>query len=310
MEVRNQKTVRIFLMDGEPAGLRTAELSNWTGKAVIIPRHMLKVARQEPEWQRPAVYFLVGQKEEGDLQEAIYVGSAEDLVKRLSEHDRTKEFWSVAIGLISKDDNLTKTGVSYLESRVIEEADRSGRYKLENENRPKPPNISKMYKAEIEEFFENSELLLSGSGLPFMSRNQNDQNAGSRPVFYCKRVKHKTHGKGHYENGAFLMYADSVVLAESISNEKNMKLRRMSKERHRRIVKELEGNGVLEAIGDGRYKFIKNYMFKTPSGAASFIVGSAVGGWDVWKTKDDKTLDEVYRSPGNEGEEQESLPEE
>jgi len=33
------KTIKIFLIDGEPNGLKTAELSNWVGQAIVIPRN-------------------------------------------------------------------------------------------------------------------------------------------------------------------------------------------------------------------------------------------------------------------------------
>ncbi len=43
------KTIKIFLIDGEPNGLKTAELSNWVGQAVVIPRNKLKEIKQRPE---------------------------------------------------------------------------------------------------------------------------------------------------------------------------------------------------------------------------------------------------------------------
>src|SRR3989338_4790976 len=52
------KTIKIFLIDGEPDGLRTVELSNWVGQAVVIPRNKLKEAKNRPECNKPAVYFL------------------------------------------------------------------------------------------------------------------------------------------------------------------------------------------------------------------------------------------------------------
>ena len=43
------KTIKIFLIDGEPNGLKTAELSNWVGQAIVIPRNKLKEIKQRPE---------------------------------------------------------------------------------------------------------------------------------------------------------------------------------------------------------------------------------------------------------------------
>src|SRR3989344_653324 len=61
------KTIKIFLIDGEPNGLKTAELSNWVGQAVVIPRNKLKEIKQRPECNKPAVYFLVGKESEEAL---------------------------------------------------------------------------------------------------------------------------------------------------------------------------------------------------------------------------------------------------
>src|SRR5205085_12194121 len=49
---------------------------------------------------------------------------------RLKQH-KTKEFWISAIVFVSKDENLTKAQVRYLESRLLIEAARVGRFTLE-----------------------------------------------------------------------------------------------------------------------------------------------------------------------------------
>ena len=46
---------------------------------------------------------------------------------------------------------------------------------------------------------------------------------------------------------------------------------------------------------DGKYILKITLEFKTPSGAGAFILGGSINGWAEWKTKDGKTLDEVYR---------------
>ena len=56
------KTIKIFLVDGEPNGLKTAELSNWVGQAIVIPRNKLKEIRQRQDCNKPAVYFLIGKE--------------------------------------------------------------------------------------------------------------------------------------------------------------------------------------------------------------------------------------------------------
>jgi hypothetical protein len=54
------RTVKIFLVDGIPSGLITAEIMNWTGKFTVAPRSQLADLAQRDEVKRTGVYFLVG----------------------------------------------------------------------------------------------------------------------------------------------------------------------------------------------------------------------------------------------------------
>ena len=36
------KTIKIFLIDGEPNGFKTTELSNWISEAIVVLRNKLK----------------------------------------------------------------------------------------------------------------------------------------------------------------------------------------------------------------------------------------------------------------------------
>src|SRR3989344_390609 len=114
------KTIKIFLIDGEPNGLKTAELSNWVGQAVVIPRNKLKEIKQRPECNKPAVYFLVGKESEEALLPTAYVGEAENLWNRLSTHDSSKDFWQTAVatgrmtndGFVVYKDSTATTDIS------------------------------------------------------------------------------------------------------------------------------------------------------------------------------------------------------
>jgi hypothetical protein len=59
-----------------------------------------------------------------------YIGEAEVIRERLKQH-KGKEFWISAIVFVSKDENLTKAHVRYLESRILAEAITIGRVTLE-----------------------------------------------------------------------------------------------------------------------------------------------------------------------------------
>ena len=112
------KSIRIYLADGSVAGIRRGEIVNWTGQAIACPRSRFPELKEwSEEAKRPGIYFLFGQNEESG-QDAVYIGEAEIVLDRLYSHISGKEFWTELIAFTSKDDNLTKGHVRYLESRL------------------------------------------------------------------------------------------------------------------------------------------------------------------------------------------------
>jgi hypothetical protein len=59
---------------------------------------------------------------------------------------------------------------------------------------------------------------------------------------------------------------------------------------HQRLLNE----GVLEEH-DGKLRFVKDYLFKSPSGAAAAVLGRTANGWISWKRADGQTLSEIKR---------------
>ncbi|PQO28922.1 DUF4357 domain-containing protein [Blastopirellula marina] len=57
---------------------------------------------------------------------------------------------------------------------------------------------------------------------------------------------------------------------------------------------QLMKEGVVEKHADG-LKFTRDYLFDSPSGAASFVLGQQSIGWTEWKTPQGETLSQVMR---------------
>jgi hypothetical protein len=148
------KTIKLFLIDGEPDGRMTCELSNWTGKAYKIPRIKIKDCSDRADLNDPGVYLLFGKDETGE--DLVYIGEAESVLKRLTQHLTQKDFWNEAIVFISKDDNLNKAHIKYLENRLFEIAKKANRYQIENNTTPTQSSVSESDKAEMEEFIQRS----------------------------------------------------------------------------------------------------------------------------------------------------------
>jgi hypothetical protein len=123
-------TIKLFLVQGDPKRLRTAELSNWTGKAIAGPRSELDGVLARDEATKPGVYFLSGIDSESG-KPAVYVGEAESIRDRLRGH-LDKDFWNHVVFFVSKDENPTKAHVRYLEGRLIEQARSVGRAMVMN----------------------------------------------------------------------------------------------------------------------------------------------------------------------------------
>ena len=279
------KTIKIFLVDGEPNGLKTAELSNWVGQAIVIPRNKLKDIKQRPDCNKPAVYFLVGKENEEALLSTAYIGEAENLWNRLTTHDSSKDFWFTAIAFVSKDNNLTKAHVKYLESRCMEIAMVAKRYDLENGAKSVLPSLSESDIAEMEEFLSNLRLLLTAVGYPILQEVASKEQASvSDPLFTCSGKKALANGR--MTNDGFVVYKDSTATAQ---------LSHTAIKKNKNNVEKLITNGYLLKKDNDLYVFIKDYVFNSPSAASNIILGNSTNGWQMWKDKDGKTLEDVYK---------------
>ena len=157
------KTVRIYLADGNATGIRHAEVVNWTGQAVVCPKNRIGELASWPESQRPGVYLLFGEDSDTGAPRA-YIGEAESVLKRLHSHVKHKDFWSHVIFFSSKDENLTKAHVKYLESKMISLADSANRVVLENSARPALPSLPRADCDAMGEFLDFAKLLLGALG--------------------------------------------------------------------------------------------------------------------------------------------------
>lgn len=268
------KTIKIFLIEGEPDGLRTAELSNWIGKALVIPKNKLKAVKDREDCNKPSVYFLIGKENEDDLLSTVYIGEAEVLWERLKAHSNSKQFWQIAVAFISKDDSLTKAHVKYLESKSIDLAGQAMRYKLDNETNSSLPSLSESEIADIEEFLLNLKLLLTAVSYPILQDLINKEEIdSSNPLLYCSGKG--ASATGRLANNGFIVYKDSTA---------NGSLAYSVRDKNKRVIEKLVKNGYLEKRDGDLYVFLKEYVFNTPSGASDIVLGCSSSGFERWKT--------------------------
>jgi hypothetical protein len=163
------KTIRLYLADGSPTGPIVAEIINWTGQVIVVPRAQLHELARREELQRTGVYVLAGPDAQTGA-ERIYIGEADDVFDRLKQHDKdeTKDFWTRAVTVTSKDFNLTKSHGRHLESRLIELAYAANRAKLSNGNAPGLKTLPEPDVADMEYFLDQLKLVLPVLGFDFL----------------------------------------------------------------------------------------------------------------------------------------------
>lgn len=161
------RSIRLFLADGTPGGIITAEIMNWTGHVMTAPRSRLADLIQRSEAGRTGIYILSGTDPEGGYKPLVYVGETDSVGKRLAQHnkDEAKEFWEQTCIVTSKDQNLTKAHARYLESRLIQIASEAGRVSLTNNTAPDAPLLPEADLSDMEYFIEQLRVVLPVLGL-------------------------------------------------------------------------------------------------------------------------------------------------
>ena len=126
-------SIRIFVPDGDPDGLRLVEKSNWTGVGVVFNRTNYKQVVTRPEFDRTGTYVLIGTSEDSALP-TVYVGEGDPVKDRLNQHYSKKDFWDWAVFFVTKDNSLNKAHVQRMECRLVELARDARQCKLDNAN--------------------------------------------------------------------------------------------------------------------------------------------------------------------------------
>jgi hypothetical protein len=158
-------TIRVFVPDGDPDGVRLIDRMNWTGLGLVFPRAKWPEVRQRPEMQRTGVYILVGYKGEDDDLPTIYVGQADGVRGRIDSHSSTKDFWDWGAVFVSNSGGLNRAHVTWLEHALLKRAADAKRCHLDNGNAPQEPALSKAEKGDTQGFLKEILQILPLVGL-------------------------------------------------------------------------------------------------------------------------------------------------
>lgn len=275
-------TIKLFLPLGDPKRVRTAEISNWSGKAIAAPRSDLEQLLARSELQKPGVYILLGEDPETGSPVA-YIGEAEVASERLKQH-KSKEYWNAAIVFVSKDENLTKAHIRYLEGRMVERAAQIGRYKLLNAN-GSGAHLPESDLHDMEVYLERIGQLLPVLGSELLTPVK---PFGRQPhqadLLFC-RVKN-VEARGLRSPNGFVVLAGSTAVLREREGAKThgawiLKLRN-----------QLVETGLLRQQGDVLV-FERDVEFSSPSAAAGVVRGGTAPGPVAWQDQSGRTLKEL-----------------
>jgi hypothetical protein len=272
------KTIQIFLPDGNPRGIKIADITSRSIFATLIPRIKLEDAQKVEEISNVGIYLLIGEEEEGGSK--VYIGEAEDCLKRIKQHNATKDFWQFAIAITSKSQQFTKSHVKFLEWYCYQEAKKSSRYEIENSTIPNKPHITKPVEADLLDYFETMQILVSTLGYPIFDELR---TSDKKDIIYCKGKTGS--GEGEYTEDGLVVFKGSKCHASETKSAPQWIIS---------LRKKLLDKGIL-VKEDNVYIFSSDYKFKTPTGSAVVILGRNANGWTAWKYKNGKTLDDVIR---------------
>lgn len=287
ISMNKSATIKLFLPFGNAQGIRTAEISNWSGKAVAAPRSELKHFMSRDELKNPGVYFLIGDDEESGVP-LLYIGEAESVTYRLKQH-LSKEFWNSVIAVFSKDENLTKAHVRYLEGRLIEIAQDVGKCKLVNGK----GGGSKLLESDLhdmEVFLSRVAQLLPVLGCNFLTPTiEAASTIDLHNALYCARKGAKATGV-RSANGFTVFKGSSAV-------KDFQKATYSSGKWIIRLRDRLCQAGSLVLQGEF-YVFAQDVEFSSPSAAAAIVTGGSAQGPAVWRNADGKSLKDIEASSG------------
>ena len=281
------RSINIFLLHGDPDGIRVAQMSMSTIQAIAFRKLKLKQAREAfSDLTRPGVYLLLGFDENKPDEQIAYIGESEDVAQRLKDHTASveKEFWIETIALVSKDESVTKSHARYVEARLITAAKLNPRWEVRNVQgagaRGKLPLPDQ---AAMEEFIEQTKMLVGALGCDLFKEISGSVTSSSTvealEVTELPPEPFQLKGDGYSAQliisgkGEFWVKKDSIARLKTTDGmPKGMQAFR----------EELLQKSVL--VQDvGGLRFAADCLFTSVSAAAAMVTGNSVNGRLVWK---------------------------
>lgn len=296
-----QKVIDIILENGNLDGVKMASTS------IIEVIQMSKLDFSNSKYNRflnfDGIYILTNDLD--CLCPEIYVGKG-NVLNRLKQHNTKKTFWNTIYAIKPKNDgNFGATYINYMEYYFIDKIknkiklDKS--LKINNKQVPKKIVLPKTNLIIAEYYINDIEILLPILGFKYFhqikntfdTKNRGDKIEDNNSVKrnYDKNITEELScnvsdnaiGKGYYINkNKFILKEGSICRLESKFVEINKKRSKMLKNK---LIKKEQNSYILQ----------KDIEFSSSSASASFVLGYNVNGYNVWKNKNNVSLNNLLK---------------
>lgn len=285
----------VYMIDGKAYGPRTAEIGNWSGKAIFSPRANIGKLLTRPEFTKPGVYCLKSNPDNDLYAERIYIGEAEKIGERLKQHLSHREFTEY-IGFISKDELLTKSHIRFLESKLVTLAGEAKSAEIENSVVPSLPALPEADIADMDFFLEQINLILPLMGFNFLipsvltpTTTEQDPQVEREKLYFIRSPKLQ----------ATMKESEDGYIVIKGSEAKATFARSLSKSSFKKRQKLID-SGILQLSGS-KYTFVEDAVFNSVSSAAMAVLGRESNGHVEWVDRQDRTYKEVQELQNESG---------
>ena len=273
--------------------LKTAELSNWTGKAFIGERKHTRLIQKIEELSVPGLYILIS-KSKSSLLTDLYIGEADEVNKRINNHFSQKEWWDSFIIFISKDSNLTKSHVRYLEKAIYSVAKQNiTTLNVRNNSNPTGSQLPDSDIDDMEDFLENLIFVLMNLGiLDFTVTEDKNMQIDEENVFYLKLTNNRKDESGNVLKAKMKLTKEGYRLLKNSFIEGKERKSFISHS-YKILRKQFENKGFfIESKYSEILILAKDLDFNSPSAAASIVKNRATNGRKEWQLENGTTLDD------------------
>ena len=269
----NKQVLQFILEEENPNGIIECTVDDWFGISYKIPRNKLKEALKIKYINNTGVYILFGDDEK-TAEKIAYIGEAEDIYNRLSNHNKNKDYWNECIVFVSKDNSLNKAHIKYIEHELYEMSKKANRYIIKNESKPTKSSLSNADEIRAEKFISKIKIITNMFGYKlFVSLvDKNDKKDDTL---------HLTNNGIEYAHG---MLTDEGFVVLKGSKVKDGVFESLSPSLKGFYDKERSSTDLVDNV------YINDHLFSSPSMAAIAILGRNANGYTEWKNKDNVSL--------------------